>query len=85
MAGSYDGLDMLHELKKYDLYAVFEGKPFAKILLGRLRMRRKDNIKIWLIVIGCNDVKWVELIQDCYQCLVLVLVVLILQLWVCQK
>jgi hypothetical protein len=57
MVKSYDGLDMWLELKKCYLCAVLVRKPFDIIPLGKLRIRRKDDIKMWLIVIGCRDVK----------------------------
>jgi hypothetical protein len=69
----------------YYLYVVFVGKLFDKSPLGRLRMRRKDNIKICVILVGCKDVKWVELIRDCFQCLILVLAVQIHRLQLCEK
>jgi hypothetical protein len=65
-------------LRKSNLYTVSVVKSFDKGPLGRLR--QKDNIKIWLIVIGFKDVKWMKLAQDHFQLLVLVLAVLTLRI-----
>jgi hypothetical protein len=45
----------------------------------------ENKITTWLIVIGCKNVKWMELIQDRFHCLVLVLALLILRLLLYEK
>jgi hypothetical protein len=40
------------------------GKPEGKRLLGRLRCRWMDNIKMDLLEIGLNVVHWIGLAQD---------------------
>ena len=41
-----------------------KGKPTGKRLLGRLRHRGKDNIRMDLKEIGINTRNWVDLAQD---------------------
>jgi hypothetical protein len=40
------------------------GKPEGKRLLGRPRLRWKDNIKMDLLELGCGGMNWIELVQD---------------------
>ena len=40
------------------------GKPEGKRPLGRPRRRWEDNIKIYLLVMGCGGMDWMELAQD---------------------
>jgi hypothetical protein len=40
------------------------GKPDGKKLLGRLRCRWVDNIKMDLTDIGCGGMDWIDLAQD---------------------
>ena len=40
------------------------GKPEGKRLLGRLRLRRDDNIKMDLRKVGCDTGDWIDLAQD---------------------
>ena len=46
------------------LYRVLVGKPEVKRILGRPRLRWKDNIKMDLKEIGCGGVNWIQLAQD---------------------
>jgi hypothetical protein len=46
------------------VYRVLAGKPEGKIPLGRLRRRRKDNIKMDLQVVGCAGIDWIKVTQD---------------------
>jgi hypothetical protein len=39
-------------------------KPEGKILLGRHKRRREDNIKMHLQEVGCGGMDWIELVQD---------------------
>jgi hypothetical protein len=43
------------------------GKPEGKRLLGKLRRRWIDNIKMDLLEIGVNVVDWIGLAQDRYR------------------
>jgi hypothetical protein len=43
---------------------ILVGKPEGKILLGRPRLRRMDNIKTDLRGIGWDDVDWIDMAQD---------------------
>jgi hypothetical protein len=47
--------------EKRNVYRLLVGKPEGKRPLGRLRRRRKDNIKMDLLEIGLNDVDWIGL------------------------
>jgi hypothetical protein len=40
------------------------GKPEKKRPLGRVRLRRVDNIKMDLREIGCAGMDWADLAQD---------------------
>jgi hypothetical protein len=40
------------------------GKPEGKRLMGRIRCRWEDNIKMDLQVGGCGGMDWIELAQD---------------------
>jgi len=42
----------------------FGREPERKILLGRPRPRREDNIKMDLQEAGCGSLDWIELAQD---------------------
>jgi hypothetical protein len=46
------------------VYRVLVGKHEGKRPLGRPRLRWKDNIKIDLQEVGCEDMDWIELAQD---------------------
>jgi hypothetical protein len=43
---------------------VLVGKPEGRRLLGRLRHRWEDNIKIDLQEVGCGGMDWIEVAQD---------------------
>jgi hypothetical protein len=43
---------------------VLVGKPEGKRPLGRPRLRREDNIKMYLHEVGCGGKDWIELAQD---------------------
>ena len=43
---------------------IFVEKPQRKRLLGRLRSRWEDNIKIDLQEVGCGSMNWIDLAQD---------------------
>jgi hypothetical protein len=58
--------------EKRNLYRLLVGKPEGKRLLGRLRRRWIDNIKLDLLVIGLSVVDWIGLAQDRYRWRVLV-------------
>jgi hypothetical protein len=40
------------------------GKPKGKRLLGRLRHRWEDNIKMYLRNVGWDDMDWINLVQN---------------------
>ena len=40
------------------------GKPEGKRPLGRPRHRQENSIKMDLQEVGCEDMDWVELVQD---------------------
>jgi hypothetical protein len=42
-------------LERRGLYRLLVGKPEGKRLLGRLRRRREDNIKMDLQIVGSRD------------------------------
>jgi hypothetical protein len=42
-------------------------KPGRKRALGKLRHRKKDNIKMDLEKVGCGVMDWIELAQDRYR------------------
>jgi hypothetical protein len=46
------------------VYRVSVGKPEGKRLLGRLRRRWVDNIRMDLQEVGCRCVSWIGLAQD---------------------
>ena len=46
------------------MYRVLAGKPEVKTLLGRLRRRWEDDIKMDLQEVGCGCIDWIELAQD---------------------
>jgi len=39
------------------------GRPEGKRLLGRLRLRWEDNIKMYLHEVGCGVLDWINLAQ----------------------
>ena len=43
---------------------VLVGKPEGKRLLGRLRHRWENNIKMNLQEVRCEDINWIDLAQD---------------------
>jgi hypothetical protein len=53
--------------EKRNVYRLLVGKPEGKRLLGRLRRRWIDNIKIDLLQIGLSGVDWIGLAQDRYR------------------
>jgi len=46
------------------VYRVWVGKPEGKRQLGIPRRRWKDNIKMDLQEVGCEDVDWFDVAQD---------------------
>ena len=54
------------------MYRVLVGKPKVKRLLGRLRRRWVDNIRIDVQEVGCGYMDWIGLVQgrDSWQMLV---------------
>jgi hypothetical protein len=46
------------------VYSVLVGRPKGKRLLGRLRHRWEDNIKMDLREIGIDGLNWIQLAQD---------------------
>jgi S-ribosylhomocysteine lyase LuxS involved in autoinducer biosynthesis len=54
------------------VYRVLVGKPEGKRLLGRLRQRWEDNIKMDLQELGCGGMDWIDLdqVSDKWQALV---------------
>jgi hypothetical protein len=50
------------------VYGVLVWKDEEKRLLGRPRRRWKDNIKIDLQEVGCEDMKWIDMAQDRDRC-----------------
>jgi hypothetical protein len=50
--------------EKRNVYRLLVGKPEGKRLLGRLRRRWTDDIKIGILVIGVGVVEWTGLAQD---------------------
>jgi hypothetical protein len=45
------------------LYRVLVGKPEGKRPLGRSRLRRENNIKMYLQEVGCGGMDWIKLAQ----------------------
>jgi hypothetical protein len=52
------------------VYRVLVGKSEVKRLLGRLRHRWDDNIKMDLQEVVCVGMDWIELVQDRWWALV---------------
>jgi len=46
------------------IYSVLVGKPEGNRLLGRLRRRWEDNIKMDLQEMGCGGMDWIDLAHD---------------------
>jgi hypothetical protein len=46
------------------VYRVLIGRPEGKKLLGRLRRRWEDNIKMDLMVIRIDGASWIQLAQE---------------------
>ena len=46
------------------VYRVSVGKPEGKRPLGKHRRRWKDNIKMDLQKVGCEDMDWIDMVQD---------------------
>jgi len=46
------------------VYRVLVGKPEGKRLLGKLRRRWEDCIKMDLQEVGCEGMDWIDLVQD---------------------
>ena len=46
------------------MYRILVGKYEGKSPLGRPRCRWIDNIKMDLQEVGCEDMNWIELVQD---------------------
>jgi hypothetical protein len=57
---------------KRNSYRILAGKPEGKSPLGRPRCRWVDNIKMDLREIGCDEVDWIDMVQDKDQWWVLV-------------
>jgi hypothetical protein len=51
-------------VERRGVYRVLVGKLEGKRLLGRLRRRWEDNIKMDLQEMGYGDVDWIEVAQD---------------------
>ena len=45
------------------VYEVLVGNYEGKRLLGRLRYRWEDNIKMDVLEVGCQDMDWIDLSQ----------------------
>jgi hypothetical protein len=52
--------------EKRNAYRLVAGKPEGKRPLGRRRCRWIDNIKMYLIEIGLDELDWIGLAQDRY-------------------
>ena len=52
--------------KRRVVYRAYVGKPEGKRPLGRPRHRWEDNIKIYLQIVGCEGLDWIDLAQDRY-------------------
>jgi hypothetical protein len=50
--------------EKRGVYRLLLGKPKRKRLVGRSRIRWKDNIKLDLQEVGCEGMGWIELTLD---------------------
>ena len=50
--------------EKRSVYRILVAKSEGKRPLGRLRSRWEDNIKMFLLEVGCGDMDWIELAQD---------------------
>ena len=46
------------------VFRVLVGKSEGKRPLGRPRRNWEDNIKMYLQVVGCRGMDWIELVQD---------------------
>jgi hypothetical protein len=46
------------------VYRVLVGKTARKRPLGRPRRRWEDNIKMYLLEVGCGGMDWIELAQN---------------------
>ena len=46
------------------VYRALVGKPEGKRPLGRPRRRWEDNIRRYLLEVGCGCLDWIELAQD---------------------
>ena len=46
------------------VHRVLVGKPEGKRPLGRPRHRQENSIKMDLQEVGCEDMEWIELVQD---------------------
>jgi hypothetical protein len=42
----------------------FVGKPEGKRPLGRLRRRRKNNIRMYLQEVECEGMEWIDVVQN---------------------
>jgi hypothetical protein len=49
------------------VYGILVGRAENKILVGRPRLRWKDNIKLDLREIGMDGANWIQLAQDSVQ------------------
>ena len=50
--------------KSINAYRVLVGKPESKGPLGRPRRRWEDNIKMYLMQVGCDPREWIALAAD---------------------
>jgi hypothetical protein len=50
------------------VFRVLVGKPEGRRLLGRLRHRWENGVRMDLRKIGCGSVEWIQLAQDRGSC-----------------
>jgi hypothetical protein len=51
-------------VEKRNAYRILVGKPERRKLLGRLRRRWVDNIKMYLREVGWDGMDWIHVAQD---------------------
>jgi hypothetical protein len=47
-----------------NLYRLSVSKPGGKRPLGRPKLRWEDNIKMDFLEVRCDDIDWIDLVQD---------------------